>query len=309
MDARACRASRSANLPLCERRIACYDCGPIVDPWPGRSDARLAYHPYARSWSLVGVRGVRGVRADRAFGDRQPSQPGMFRSTRRRAWPRLTPMRTIGPIELHAVPWSITKDRAKADRIKALIARGGALCARIWSSAPSPTTTRVLRLDPGARRISLNARGELWRKKGDRPKALADFGAAIKLNPDHPAARGQLQIAGAGSGTVGALMAVAGKPSFNCATGPPRGGKGDLRQPRACRSRPRDQCGEHTRWCIRRAATIRVPAARCSASRMNLSPAATPRSAGRVTICARPCKERLRASAGGRAELTTAAPR
>ena len=48
--------------------------------------------------------------------------------------------------------------------------------------------TRVLRLDPSLADI-FNARGELWRKKGDRPKALADFGAAIKLNPDHAAAK------------------------------------------------------------------------------------------------------------------------
>ena len=34
-----------------------------------------------------------------------------------------------------------------------------------------------------------NARGELWRKKGDLPKAVADFAAAIKLNPEHIAAR------------------------------------------------------------------------------------------------------------------------
>ena len=43
---------------------------------------------------------------------------------------------------------------------------------------------RVLQLDPALADI-FNARGELWRKKGDRPKALADFGAAMKLNPDH----------------------------------------------------------------------------------------------------------------------------
>ena len=46
----------------------------------------------------------------------------------------------------------------------------------------------VLRLDLTLADI-FNARGELWRKKGVRPKALADFAAAIKLNPDHVAAR------------------------------------------------------------------------------------------------------------------------
>ena len=46
----------------------------------------------------------------------------------------------------------------------------------------------VLWLD-SARADIYNARGELWRKKGDRPKALRDFGAALKLNPDDPAAK------------------------------------------------------------------------------------------------------------------------
>jgi Tfp pilus assembly protein PilF len=46
----------------------------------------------------------------------------------------------------------------------------------------------VLRLDPSQADV-FNARGELWRKKADRPKALQDFGAAIKLNPDHAVAK------------------------------------------------------------------------------------------------------------------------
>ena len=48
----------------------------------------------------------------------------------------------------------------------------------------------ALRLDPTAADI-FNARGELWRKKGDRPRALADFAAAARLNPDHPTAQSQ----------------------------------------------------------------------------------------------------------------------
>jgi uncharacterized protein YecT (DUF1311 family) len=75
----------------------------------------------------------------------------------------------------------------------------------------------VLRLDPTLADI-FNARGELWRKKGDRPKALADFGAAIKLKPDHPAARGNYKSLAQELERLGALKAVAGKPSFNCAT-------------------------------------------------------------------------------------------
>ena len=62
-----------------------------------------------------------------------------------------------------------------------------------------------------------NARGELWRRKGDRPRALADFAAAIKLNPDHPKARGNYKSLAQELERLGALMAVYNKPSFNCA--------------------------------------------------------------------------------------------
>ena len=75
----------------------------------------------------------------------------------------------------------------------------------------------VLRLDPGLADV-FNTRGELWRRKGDRPKALADFGMAIKLNPEHPTARGNYKSLARELERLGALMAVAGKPSFNCKT-------------------------------------------------------------------------------------------
>ena len=58
------------------------------------------------------------------------------------------------------------------------------LCAQGHDRPRHRRLRRVLRLDPTLADV-FNARGELWRKKGDRPKALADFGAAIKLNPDH----------------------------------------------------------------------------------------------------------------------------
>jgi tetratricopeptide (TPR) repeat protein len=76
----------------------------------------------------------------------------------------------------------------KADRIRALIARGGAFGRKDMIERAISDYDTVLRLDPAQADI-FNARGELWRKKGDRPKALADFGAAIKLNPDHATGR------------------------------------------------------------------------------------------------------------------------
>src|SRR5436190_700986 len=75
----------------------------------------------------------------------------------------------------------------------------------------------ALKLDPTLADI-FNARGELWRKKGERPRALADFGAAIKLNPQHTAARANYKSLAQELERVGAQMAVNNKPSFNCAT-------------------------------------------------------------------------------------------
>ena len=75
----------------------------------------------------------------------------------------------------------------------------------------------ALRLDPTLAEISIR-RGELWRRKGDRRRALADFAAAIKLNPDHPTAKGSYKSLAQELERLGAQMAVAGKPSFNCAT-------------------------------------------------------------------------------------------
>jgi tetratricopeptide (TPR) repeat protein len=105
----------------------------------------------------------------------------------------------------------------KADRIKALIARGAAYERKDMIDRTIADYDGVLRLDPSLADIH-NARGELWRKKGDLPKAVADFAAAIKLNPDHVAARANHRSMALELERLGALKAVAGKPSFNCAT-------------------------------------------------------------------------------------------
>jgi len=105
----------------------------------------------------------------------------------------------------------------KADRVKALIARGAAYGRHDTLDRAIGDYGVVLQLDPGLADI-FNARGELWRKKGDRPKALADFGAAIKLNPNHLGAKANYKSLAQELERLGALKAVAGKPSFNCAT-------------------------------------------------------------------------------------------
>jgi tetratricopeptide (TPR) repeat protein len=104
----------------------------------------------------------------------------------------------------------------KADRIKALIARGAAYERKDMAGRAIADYDGVLRLDPAHADIH-NARGELWRRTGDLPKAVADFAAAIKLNPDHVAARANHRSMALELERLGALKAIAGKPSFNCA--------------------------------------------------------------------------------------------
>ena len=103
----------------------------------------------------------------------------------------------------------------RPDRIKALIARAGAYDRKDMIDRAIGDYDGVLRLDPSQADV-FNARGELWRKKADRPKALQDFGAAIKLNPDHAVAKANYKSLARELERLGALKAVAGKPSFNC---------------------------------------------------------------------------------------------
>jgi tetratricopeptide (TPR) repeat protein len=111
----------------------------------------------------------------------------------------------------------ITNEKAqKADRVKALIARGAAYDHKDQIDRAISDYDVALRLDPTLADI-FNARGELRRKKGDRPHALADFGAAIRLNPNHVAAKANYKSLALEIERLGALLAVNNRPSFNCA--------------------------------------------------------------------------------------------
>lgn len=104
---------------------------------------------------------------------------------------------------------------AKADLIKALIARAALYARHDQIDRAIADDSRALLLDPTLADI-FNARGELWLRKGDKPKAVQDFGAALKINPNHEKAKANHKAMARELERIGAQMALAGKPSFNC---------------------------------------------------------------------------------------------
>ena len=108
----------------------------------------------------------------------------------------------------------------KTDRIRALIARAGAFDRKQMIDRAIGDYDTALRLDPALPDI-FNARGELWRSKGDLPRALADFAAAIKLNPDHAAARANYRSLALELERLGAQMAVKNRAGPAPKPGPP----------------------------------------------------------------------------------------
>lgn len=105
---------------------------------------------------------------------------------------------------------------AKPDRLKALIARGDYYVRRGMTDRAIADYSQALLLDPSLADI-YNARGELWLRTYDRPKAAQDFGAALRLNPNHEKAKANNKALAQELERIGARMAIAGRPSFNCA--------------------------------------------------------------------------------------------
>jgi tetratricopeptide (TPR) repeat protein len=103
----------------------------------------------------------------------------------------------------------------KPDRVQALVARAAAYDRKQMTDRAIADYDAALQLDP-ALADAHNARGELWRRKGDRPKAIMDFGAALKLDPNHAAAKQNYKSLSLELERIGAMMALAGKPSFDC---------------------------------------------------------------------------------------------
>jgi len=104
---------------------------------------------------------------------------------------------------------------AKADLVKALIARGALYARHDQIDRAIADDSRALLLDPTLADV-FNARGELWLKKGGKPKAVQDFGAALRIDPNHEKAKANHKAMARELERIGAQMAVAGKPSFNC---------------------------------------------------------------------------------------------
>jgi len=104
---------------------------------------------------------------------------------------------------------------ARPDLVKALVARGALYARHDQVDRAIADDSRALQLDPMLADV-FNARGELWLKKGDKPKAVQDFGAALRIDPNHEKARDNHKAMARELERIGAQMAVAGKPSFNC---------------------------------------------------------------------------------------------
>lgn len=105
---------------------------------------------------------------------------------------------------------------AKPDLVKALVARGAFYARHDQIDRAIADDSRAVQLDPTLADV-FNARGELWLKKGDKPKAVQDFGAALRIDPNHEKAKANHKAMARELERIGAQMAVAGKPSFNCA--------------------------------------------------------------------------------------------
>ena len=105
---------------------------------------------------------------------------------------------------------------ARPDRIKALIARAAFHARHGRIDQAIADDDRVLQLDAALADVH-NDRGELWRRKGDRLKAVQDFAAALRIDPANARARANNRELALELERAGAQMAVSGKPSFECA--------------------------------------------------------------------------------------------
>ena len=109
---------------------------------------------------------------------------------------------------------------AKPDRVRALLARAAAFVQKDQIDRAIGDQDALLRLEPSA--DVFNARGDLFRRQGNRPRALADFGAALKLDRQHAAARANYKSLALELEQIGADMATKSRAIAECnaAAGP-----------------------------------------------------------------------------------------
>ena len=106
---------------------------------------------------------------------------------------------------------------AKADLIKALIARGALYARHDQIDRAIADDSRALAARSDAGRHLQRARRALA-EEGRQAKAVQDFGAALKIDPNHEKAKANHKAMARELERIGAQMAVAGKPSFNCSS-------------------------------------------------------------------------------------------
>lgn len=101
-------------------------------------------------------------------------------------------------------------DAAKALDAKTLLARGDEFNIKGDLDRAIADYDAALKVDP-AFAEALNSRGMAWRAKGDRRRALTDFNAALKLKPDYEAARANRKSLFSEIERMGAQMPLKGK--------------------------------------------------------------------------------------------------
>lgn len=94
------------------------------------------------------------------------------------------------PVGVSVTTMSVCKpgQTAKALDAKTLLARGDDFNIKGEFERAIADYDAALKVEPASAE-ALNGRGMAWRAKGDRRRALSDFDAALKLKPDYEAAR------------------------------------------------------------------------------------------------------------------------
>jgi hypothetical protein len=116
------------------------------------------------------------------------------------------------PLGVSVTTMSVCKpdQTAKALDAKTLLARGDDFNIKGEFDRAIADYDAALKVEPGHAE-ALNGRGMAWRAKGDRRRALSDFDAALKLKPDFEAARANRKSLFSEIERAGAQMPLKGK--------------------------------------------------------------------------------------------------